>query len=61
MVKASGIALLSVPEVPENWTVAGPAAALEAALSVNGWADPAATVAFAGEIVTPAGNPFTAM
>jgi hypothetical protein len=48
---------LSVPDAPYTFAVVVPTAASDAAVSVNVVLDPVATVAFAGDTVTPAGSP----
>jgi hypothetical protein len=56
----SDAALLSVPEVPENWRAAVPAAAEEAAVRLTVSGVPGVTLSVEGEAVTPAGNPVSA-
>jgi hypothetical protein len=59
-VNATEAEWLRVPEVPVNVTVALPATAVDAAVSVTFCAVPGADVSVAGLAVTPLGSPLTA-
>jgi hypothetical protein len=58
-VSATDVFVLRVPDAPYILTVLVPTAALAAAVSVNVVLAPIATVAFAGDTVTPAGRPLS--
>jgi hypothetical protein len=58
-VKATGMLVLRVPDAPYTLTVVVPTTASAAAVSVNVVLDPTATVAVAGDTVTPEGSPLT--
>ena len=58
-VRAIEALVLRVPDAPYTFTVLVPSAASAAAVSVNVVLDPIATVAFAGDTVTPVGRPLT--
>ena len=58
-VNATGMLVLRVPDAPYTLTVVVPTAASAAAVSVNVVLEPMATVAVAGDTVTPEGSPLT--
>jgi hypothetical protein len=58
-VNETGMLVLRVPDAPCTLTVVVPRAASAAAVSVNVVLEPTATVAVAGDTVTPVGSPLT--
>jgi len=58
-VNETGMLVLRVPDAPCTLTVVVPRAASAAAVSVNVVLEPMATVAVAGDTVTPVGSPLT--
>jgi hypothetical protein len=58
-VSATEVFVLRLPEAPYTFTALVPTDAFAAALSLNVALAPIATVAFAGETVTPDGKPLT--
>jgi hypothetical protein len=58
-VRAIEVLVLRVPDAPFTFTALEPTAASAAAVNVSVVLDPIATVAFAGDTVTPVGRPLT--